>query len=77
MTIKQAFKTRIWEFPELYKPTYDVAFINNQGEHDEVQFTVNSMGTAIQDLEELFADFCKENGYRRNSVLSITSVEPN
>lgn len=76
MTIEKAFRQRTIEYPEMYKPTYDIDFDNN-GEVDSTQFTVNSISTAEKELTEFFIDFCKENHFNPNSVRSITSVAPN
>lgn len=77
MTIKQAFERRTIESPELYKPTYDIDFVESDGSISETQFTVNSSSTAKEELSNFFKDFCKENGLRTNSVISITSVYAN
>lgn len=72
-TIKQMFKKRIWEYPEKYKPTYQISYIENK-DIMETEFTVNSVSTAENDLQELWNDFCKDNGIKRNSVTAIVCV---
>lgn len=74
MTVKQAFKKLQWETEEkIYRPMYDIDFVNEEGEGDEVQFTT-SASDSENELCELFEEFCKENGCRKNSVISITLV---
>lgn len=51
----------------------DVNFFNNNGEANETQFDIHSFD--IVELTQLFGGFCKENGYRNNSVTSITIVQ--
>ena len=75
MTIREAFKCRVIEYPEKHKPMYDIDFYND-GEIDETQFTVNSISTAEEELIAFFKEFCKENSFKTNSVISITSVVP-
>lgn len=72
-TIKQMFKKRILEYPEKYKPTYQVSYMENE-DAMETEFTVNSLSTAENDLQELWNDFCKDNGLKRNSVVAIVCV---
>ena len=40
----------------------------------ETEFTVNSSSTAENDLQELWNDFCKDNGLKKNSVVAIVCV---
>lgn len=79
MTIRQAFKRLYSEVTQtIYKPTFDIGFINDEGAADETQFTVSgSFSNAAGELSALFADFCRENGYKQNSVTSITLVNDN
>lgn len=72
-TIRQAFKKRILEYPEKYKPTYQVSYMENE-DGMETEFTVNSSSTAENDLQELWNDFCKDNGLKKNSVVAIVCV---
>lgn len=73
MTVKQAFKKRVIEFPELYKPVYQIAFCSC-GEEDETEYSVHSAGMAEDELDTFFKDFCRDNGIKRNSVISIICV---
>lgn len=51
-----------------YHRTYNIGFINSDGSEDETQFDdVKS----IKELEELFSGFCKENGFRKDTVRYI------
>lgn len=79
MTIKQAFSSLQWDVKgTVYRPTFDINFMNCDGECDETQFTVSgSFKTAIKELTDFFSDFCKENGCRTTSVTSITLVDDN
>lgn len=61
MTVSKAAKGIFTRFHR----TYSIGFINSDGSEDETQFDdVRS----IKELEELFSAFCKENGFRENSV---------
>lgn len=54
---------------------YDIGFINNEGNEDETQFDIQgtrSMRQTISELTELFADFCKENGFSTRKVLYVS-----
>ncbi len=73
MTVKQAFKKRIIEFPERYKPIYRIVFENRDGK-DETEFSVHSASMAVDELDDFFREFCRENGYRRNSITHIICV---
>ena len=49
-TIKQAFKKRIWECAEKYKPTYQISYMENK-DIMETEFTVNAASTAQNELQ--------------------------
>lgn len=54
---------------------YGIRFINNEGNEDETQFDIHgtrSIRQAIAELTELFADFCKENGFSTRKVLYVS-----
>lgn len=80
MTIKQAWKKLQTEAPLCNTPNnamFDIDFINSDGYEDETQFTVDgskSLEKCRNELDTLFKDFCKENGFDADSVLSITYV---
>ncbi len=48
--------------------TYNIGFTNGRGMDDETQF--DGVGS-IRELEGLFAGFCEENGYGRDTVLYV------
>lgn len=50
--------------------TYDIGFINSDGAEDETEFDVRD----YDELVELWEDFCKENGFRYDSVLYVEKV---
>jgi|GEM_PF-1725297 len=79
MTIKEAFKRLQYDRSDTpcYHPTFDIWFINSDGESDTTQFTTESLKSAEKELSEFFNMFCKDEGFRRNSVLSITWVDDN
>lgn len=64
-TIKQAFKKRIWECAEKYKPTYQISYMENK-DIMETEFTVNAASTAQNELQDFWNDFCKDNGLKKN-----------
>lgn len=79
MTIRQAYKKLEADVHGIIRrATFDIVFQNSEGEMDETQFTVLS-GTrgADKELAELFKCFCKENGYKENSVINIVLVDDN
>lgn len=47
--------------------TYRIGFINTDGQDDETEFDAYNMA----DLETLFRDFCKENGFQQNTVTYV------
>ncbi len=55
----------------------DIDFFDKNGEMQEVQFDIEHVETAAgqEKLCRLFADFCKENGYKTNTVISVTVVK--
>lgn len=56
---------------------YNIGFINSNGNEDETQFDIHGTRTikeTLDELTELFKDFCKENGYKTNKVRYITYV---
>lgn len=75
MTIKEAYKKLRAEIRgSIYAIVFDIDFTNSEGEVDETQFTASCFKNAEKELSKLFSDFCKENGYKKDSVLSITWV---
>lgn len=72
-TIKQAFKKRIWECTEKYKPTYQISYMENKSIM-ETEFTVNSASTTQSELQNFWNDFCKDNGLKKNSVIAVVCV---
>lgn len=47
--------------------TYKIGFINTGGQEDETELD----GYNMMELEELYRDFCKENGFRQNTVTYV------
>ena len=47
--------------------TYRIGFINTDGQEDETELD----GFNLMELEELYRDFCKENGFRQNTVTYV------
>ena len=47
--------------------TYRIGFINTDGQEDETELD----GFNRTELEELYRDFCKENGFRQNTVIYV------
>lgn len=46
---------------------YDIGFLNASLESDETQFSAYG----IKDLKEAWFDFCKENGFKTNSITYV------
>lgn len=52
----------------------DIGFINNVDDcYDETEFSISAYD--IDELEELFGDFCKENRFAPNTVTYVSVVE--
>lgn len=64
MTVSKAAKGIFSRFHR----TYNIGFINSDGLEDETQFDDVKN---IKELEELFSGFCKENGFRKDTVMYI------
>lgn len=54
-----------------YHQKYNIGFINSDGMKDETQF--ESVKT-LKELSDLFRDFCKENGFKTNTVTYVEAV---
>lgn len=64
MTVREATKGVY----SVYCWCYNIGFINDDGDEDQTQFeNVRS----IQELIDLFADFCKDNGFKTNAVTYV------
>ena len=63
MTIEQAGK----EVVTAGGGTYTIGFINSEGFQDETDFDAFNM----EELKMLYRDFCRENGFRQNTVLYV------
>ena len=63
MTIREAGK----EIVTTGGGTYRIGFINTDGQEDETELD----GFNMAELEELYRDFCKENGFRQNTVTYV------
>lgn len=77
MTIKQCIKKRGWGTDiDLNVPhrsmEVDIVFMNDEGREDETEFCINAYD--VNELDELFTEFCKENGLKRNTVTNIIIV---
>ena len=77
MNIKEHIKKIGWNVEaESKKCRYmnvDVSFVNSEGRDDETQFSIKAYDA--DELSRLFADFCKENGFKKNSVTCVTIVQ--
>lgn len=51
-----------------------IAFINNEEQSDETEFSVMIGENVINELNELFSEFCKENNFPRNTVTYVAIV---
>lgn len=50
----------------------DINFLNNNKVEDETEFLISAYDA--NELSELFSNFCKENGFSKNSVLHCVVV---
>lgn len=61
MTVREAAKGNYSRCCQIY----NIGFINSDGIEDETQF--DGVKT-LKELSDLFRDFCKENGFKTNTV---------
>lgn len=77
MTIKQYIKEKGWQMESDTELPYrsmdvDISF-QTDGIADETQFHINAYD--VNELTELFSEFCKENNIPNNTVTSINIVQ--
>lgn len=75
MKVKEAMVELRKEVWPKYEPMFNIGFLSSEETEDEVQFDIHGLvgfQKANRELEELFYEFCKENGFQDNSVLYIT-----
>ena len=77
MTIKQHINEYGWQMDCDSKPcramNVNVDFFDNEERIDETQFSINAYD--VNELDGLFTEFCKENGFKRDTVSNIIIVE--
>lgn len=49
---------------------YRIGFINSDGAEDETELDAYNLA----ELAELYSDFCKENGFKQNTVTYVERV---
>ncbi|OUP01978.1 hypothetical protein B5F37_05635 [Drancourtella sp. An210] len=65
MTIREAGKGIVTNRKRIC--SYRIGFINSDGREDETELDVCNLA----ELEEVYQDFCKENGFRQNTVIYV------
>ena len=65
MTIREAGKGIVINRKRIC--SYRIGFINSDGREDETELDVCNLA----ELEEVYQDFCKENGFRQNTVIYV------
>lgn len=75
MTVRQYIKENGWNWDVKEAGTWrvctvDIGFINSDGDQDETEFDIS--GLNVNELAQLFTDFCKENRFPMNTVTGIT-----
>lgn len=77
MTIKQYIQKHglQWDCdPGLHRAmSIAITFINSEGEKDETEFSV-SIQDPVNELDKLFSEFCRENGFLRDTVEYVSIV---
>ena len=77
MTIKKYLSTHGWEAECDSVPcnvmNVDVVFTNAEGHEDETEFSIAAYDS--DELEQLYRDFCEENGFRQDTVLRVCIVQ--
>ena len=72
--VKQAKRDKRWD--ETKVPiTVNIGFMPRRDVYDETQFDLYEDYDRTRELEELWKDFCKENGLRPTCVLCVETVE--
>jgi hypothetical protein len=56
---------------------FNIDFVNTEGEYDQTQLDVlpyqfDYIQRKCKELSSLWKDFCKENGFRQNSITGIS-----
>lgn len=65
------------EVSELKKyQSVNISFINSDGRDDETQFDVENIisKSGVLEIAKLFHGFCKENGFKENTVTNVAVV---
>lgn len=77
MTIKEYIRKKGWQRECDSKVcramSVDIGFLNDKRQHDETQFDIRAYD--VDELSQLFSEFCNENGFRKNTVTNITIVK--
>lgn len=78
MTVKQYIQKHGWQYYGEHIILYgaisvQVGFINDEGNDDETEFSIE-VGDCMNELDQLFSDFCKENGFSNDTVTYVTIV---
>ncbi len=77
MTIKQIIKEKGWQMETDVNIPYRSMDVNicfqAGGIADETQLCINAYD--VNELEELFSEFCKENNIPKNAVISVNIVQ--
>lgn len=77
MTVRQYIRKYGWQIecePNACRAmSVDIGFMDPDGRDDETQFDIAAYDE--RELSGLFDGFCKENHFRRNTVIGITIVQ--
>ena len=78
MTVKQYIKKYGWQYecePGLHRAaSVIISFINDEDRDDETEFSIMMGDNKVNELDALYTDFCKENGFRRDTVTYIAII---
>lgn len=76
MTVKEFVEKEGWYVEGNTKPSrvqaVNVSFVNSDGRDDETQFDIRAYD--VSELSALFKDFCKENGFKDDTVTRVSIV---
>lgn len=78
MTIKHAVRLRSWQSEKSYIGTYrymkvEVSYLDVDGMIDKVIFRIKTF--CVEELDNFFRCFCRENGVKTNSVTDICILQ--
>ena len=72
MTVRKYLEENGWDMkvhPHHHYMSVRIQFINDDGKDDETEFDI--FAYSVDELEELYETFCRENGFATDTVTDI------